>query len=35
MKGKGSLNLRLLEKASEIEILISDTGSGMKKRGCK
>ncbi|MDA9602305.1 ATP-binding protein [Flavobacteriaceae bacterium] len=31
MKGKGSLNLRLLEKASEIEILISDTGSGMKK----
>ena len=30
MKGKGSLNLRLLEKASEIEILISDTGSGMK-----
>ena len=31
MKGKGNLNLRLLEKASEIEILISDTGSGMKK----
>ena len=31
MKGKGSLNLKLLEKASEIEILISDTGSGMKK----
>ena len=31
MKGKGSLNLRLLEKASDIEILISDTGSGMKK----
>ena len=31
MKGKGSLNIRLLEKASEIEILISDTGSGMKK----
>ena len=31
MKGKGSLNLRLLEKASEIEILISDTGSGIKK----
>lgn len=30
MKGKGSLNLKLLEKASEIEILISDTGSGMK-----
>ena len=30
MKGKGSLNLRSLEKASEIEILISDTGSGMK-----
>ena len=31
MKGKGSLNLKLFEKASEIEILISDTGSGMKK----
>ena len=31
MKGKGNLNIRLLEKASEIEILISDTGSGMKK----
>ena len=31
MKGKGGLNIRLLEKASEIEILISDTGSGMKK----
>lgn len=31
MNGKGNLNIRLLEKASEIEILISDTGSGMKK----
>ena len=31
MKGKGKLRVQLNEKRSHVEILISDTGSGIKK----
>jgi signal transduction histidine kinase len=31
MKGKGTLSVQLTERSKQIEILVSDTGSGMKK----
>mgnify|MGYP001964024938 FL=1 len=31
MKGKGTLTIKLVEKVSQVEILVSDTGSGIKK----
>ena len=31
MKGKGTLDVKLLDKGAQVEILVSDNGSGMKK----
>ena len=31
MKGKGTLSVQMIEQSKQVEILISDTGSGMKK----
>ena len=35
MKGKGKLCVQLNEKRRHVEILISDTGSGIKKNFCQ